>query len=483
MATDEEVRGGEEEKILDHDDETKEIDAEKSIDSNDIEDEERGTEKDSFIDNDENKIESQGEENESFVDNDTDDENSGKKHDLIMNWIMVKDWYKQPLKPGERSSFARRVDTKFVKQFQRAAIIFGALFKIIAVATLIGYSPSVSIIRTVPTPENNYDFGELSERFSHNESRSCDEISDEPQPDFIISFSNSTTSLKSSCPDEGFDEGLRMVVPYVMILLVVAWFVLKVFLSQVQETAKRTKEADIGSDYCLYNGFVSCFRMIGMVIYQLMDIALQNIIAPIALLNFQRESSAIWIGYYEFMLLVITIGTFASTCAVITSLVLFEAAVRFICCARCCGDWRYPIGSLGPKVGYYLLVVCLFIFVVIVIPLKILALLEFVKENNTCGYDITSNDSGCKVNFFLDFIRKIVGDIFGIPREWWPSGLPAFSLVVSTFNILGAFSIAPSILLSFVGVLANILDGLVHIYQRLCGTGVDITDYGEGIEI
>ena len=30
---------------------------------------------------------------------------------------MVKDWYKEPLHSGEKLSFARRLDTKYAKQF------------------------------------------------------------------------------------------------------------------------------------------------------------------------------------------------------------------------------------------------------------------------------------------------------------------------------------------------------------------------------
>jgi len=481
MATDEEMRGSEKEMIINNDDETREIDEVKSIESGDSKDEERGIEKEIFIDNDNIENKEQGKEKETFVDNDTDDENSDTKHDIIMNWIMVKDWYKVPLKPGEKSSFARRLDTKFATQFYRASILLGALFKITTVALLIGYSPSVSILRTVPGPNNNYDLGKISQRFPHNESKSCDEIFEEKKPsasEFIISFANSTTSSISSCPDESFDEFLRKVAPYVMIMIVVAWFVLKVFLSQVQETTKRTQEADMGCDCCLYDSFVSCFRIIGGALYLLMDVALQTIIAPLASLNLKRQSSAIWVGVYNFLLLQILLVAFAIACAVIVLLILFEAVLRFICPIRCCGDWKYPIGSLGRKVGYYLLMVCLFSFVCIAIPLNVLTMINIVNEHNTCGYSITidgdgdgnviTSNSGCDLDILLDIIWKILGDIFSIPSEWWPQGLTATSYVVNTFNIAGAFSIAPSILLSFVGILAHMLDGLVYICKCLC---------------
>jgi len=479
------------------------------IDENGDGDEEKGREKETFDHNPEDD-ENKNEENNLLIDNDS-NEGSGKEDDEKENeergreqenfdeylnadeggasscrvirdiwiWITAGDFYKVPLKDGEKETLFERTDTKFAKKVERNSILFGMLSRVIMLGLLIGTQSFVSILR--PTSGTLENAEGRSSTIVYRNDTICKEnyIFD---GDFVIALTDlATVDVESSCPDEDGDRfAKRILYPYCGFFLLLVWFVMKVFVSHVEETAKQTGKLDEGTDFCFYNFFVSSYRIIGATIYKLMGLSLQIIIAPLAALNpltainFDNQQigmsvvTTISFREPEFMYYIVLLSGFATVCAIVIGLIICEMVLELICpCLY--GHWKYPIGKCAPKVGYYLLMLCLLLFTATVIPLKIIPTwAATVKKTKACvdntdtentNYDTCIN--GAKDAFLL-FFQK---DVFNFPSAWWPKGLSINLQAINTFQIISAMITAPSILMQFVQILALALDGVIYIYR------------------
>jgi len=475
------------------------------IDENGDGDEEKGREKETFDHNPEDD-ENKNEENNLLIDNDS-NEGSGKEDDEKENeergreqenfdeylnadeggasscrvirdiwiWITAGDFYKVPLKDGEKETLFERTDTKFAKKVERNSILFGMLSRVIMLGLLIGTQSFVSILRPTSGTVENAE-GRSSITVYRNDTI-CTENS-LGDLDFVIALTdNATVDVESSCPDEDED---KLVYPYVGFVLLLVWFVMKVFVSHVEETAKQTGKLDEGTDFCLYNFFVSSYRIVGAAICKLMGLSLQIIIVPLAALypntaiNLDNQQIGISLvttisfrvsdlTYYQVLL-----SGFAIVCVIVIGLIIFEMVLELICpCLY--GHWKYPIGKCAPKVGYYLLMLCLLLFTGIVIAFKIIPTwIDTVNKTRNCvdntdtentNYDACIN--GAKDAFLL-FFKK---DVFNFPSAWWPKGLSINLQAINTFQIISAMITAPSILMQFVQILALALDGVIYIYR------------------
>jgi len=225
---------------------------------------------------------------------------------IFFSWLLAYDW--QGHTEEDKVLWASKCDTRKTETFQRGGIIIGLVFRILTVALIFGFKSQTSVYRIsrddyggnrtdLPLVQNTslFDLKVVDAMgFANNTNDTCDSNwvdymingGRTSQKAFILEFSSDTTDIKPrllSCPDT--DEFLRVIFPWIIIITICAWFVLKGFLSHLRQTVKggRLKDEQRPSG-AIVGTIFWCIRLSEVAVLAVIDISLQSILEPLSLL-------------------------------------------------------------------------------------------------------------------------------------------------------------------------------------------------------
>jgi len=411
---------------------------------------------------------------------------------LLLNWLLAYDW--QGHTEEAKKSWATKCDTRHTETFQRCGLIIGLLFRMLTIALIYGVKSQTSVFRTsrddgggnrtgLPLVQDTsfFDFDEIDGMdFLNITSDTCDSstidytFSGSSERAFILEFSSNTTDILqrlSSCPD--IDNFFRIIFPWITIITIFTWFILKGFLSNLQQKVKGKRlDDERRPSGAILSRIFSCMRYSEDVVLALIDLSLQSILEPISMLQLTtRENFRLDLTHFDTIFIsVLLLGILVLFVACIAVVVLETLAIileKILKIFSRASPLTIPRGKFGPCIAYYMIVIGLFLFGILT---QIKFILRGIGIYSECIQDNMVNKCVDRVDVAQKISQSFISSLFTIPTEWWPANVsdpePAI-FTMTIFNFIAVGAIAPSAIISLLTIIGFVIDTLKILFKRV----------------
>jgi len=414
---------------------------------------------------------------------------------IFVSWLLAYDW--QGHTEEDKVLWASKCDTRKTETFQRCGIIIGLVFRILTVALIFGFKSQTSVYRIsrddyggnrtdLPLVQNTslFDLKVVDAMgFANNTNDTCDSNwvdymingGRTSQKAFILEFSSDTTDIKPrllSCPDT--DEFLRVIFPWIIIITICAWFVLKGFLSHLRQTVKggRLKDEQRPSG-AIVGTIFWCIRLSEVAVLAVIDISLQSILEPLSLLILTpvRQNFSLSLTHFDGTFTILLLSCILVLLGLCIAVVVLETLAFILEKVLGMMSWECPCtiarGKIVPVIAYYGTLVGLFVFGALV---QIKLIVRVVGIYNECVQDnMISQACEDRAETGQRIFRTFITGLFTIPTDFWTNEAPdpepkIYAITIANFMAVGA--IAPTAIISFLTIIGSVIDTVLSIYRR-----------------